>query len=236
MMQHSRIRAMYNIEGSTSGDCVVAYFCTKCVLMQDEREVRAREARGNQERNKLRNDSTVITEQPRPHHDMPYDPMTLPLPHRGSFAELQRQEKKKSESKDDKKATDVSNRHSDSVSNNSYAGSSSVKLQKHRETTKYSVGGTAHELQSISKKGKEPIRDTTTPQQPTKPELTKDDEGNLKQSWRDRKPTITSKHSTLRAELIPGQTLGNYTHDSAKCSSKGGRSNIIHNILTKGIH
>src|SRR5580700_118379 len=142
MMQHSRVRAMYNIEGSTSGDCVVAYFCTKCVVMQDEREVRAREARGNQERNKLRNGSAVITDQPRLHHDMPsdlaglqgtgrlYPPELGHPPHRGSYPEPQKQADQRKPQNNDKKADDISNHHSDSASNNSHTGSDPAKPQK----------------------------------------------------------------------------------------------------------
>ena len=45
MLQHSRIRATYNIDGTAGGDCVQSYYCPCCTLMQDEREVLARERR-----------------------------------------------------------------------------------------------------------------------------------------------------------------------------------------------
>lgn len=45
MLQHSRIRATYNIDGTTGGDCVQSYYCPCCTLMQDEREVLSRERR-----------------------------------------------------------------------------------------------------------------------------------------------------------------------------------------------
>ncbi|KAI9844644.1 MAG: hypothetical protein M1838_002099 [Thelocarpon superellum] len=43
LLQHSRIRSKYNIEGSAGDDCVHAVCCLPCTLIQDEREVRDRE-------------------------------------------------------------------------------------------------------------------------------------------------------------------------------------------------
>lgn len=60
MLQHSRIRATYNIDGTAGGDCVQSYYCPCCTLMQDEREVLARERRIIRQQ---RGDSEV-TEQP----------------------------------------------------------------------------------------------------------------------------------------------------------------------------
>ncbi|KAA8912908.1 PLAC8 family-domain-containing protein [Sphaerosporella brunnea] len=42
-LQRSRIRENYRIEGSVASDCVKAYCCSCCVLIQDDREVRHRE-------------------------------------------------------------------------------------------------------------------------------------------------------------------------------------------------
>jgi hypothetical protein len=43
MFQQGQIRTTYNIDGSTTGDCLQAYFCPNCTVMQHDREVRARE-------------------------------------------------------------------------------------------------------------------------------------------------------------------------------------------------
>ncbi|KZF26946.1 PLAC8-domain-containing protein [Xylona heveae TC161] len=42
-IQHTRIRRLYNIKGSTTGDCLCACCCIPCTLIQDEVEVRSRE-------------------------------------------------------------------------------------------------------------------------------------------------------------------------------------------------
>ncbi|KAL3423865.1 duf614 domain protein [Phlyctema vagabunda] len=41
--QHTRVRSRYDIMGSLCGDYSMAFFCTTCALIQDDREVRARE-------------------------------------------------------------------------------------------------------------------------------------------------------------------------------------------------
>lgn len=209
MMQHSRVRAMYNIEGSTSGDCVVAYFCTKCVVMQDEREVRAREAHGNQERNKLRNGSAIVADQPRLHHDMSDDLVNPPQ---------KQADQRRPENKDDKKANDISNHHSDPASNNSHAGSEHTKPQKHPEMTKHSAGEIGHEFLQIFKKGKEPIRDTPASQDVTKPALNRDDIVSSRQSWRDRKPILARHNAAMRSVSSPEQTRGESAHEDSKSS------------------
>lgn len=43
-LQHSRIRAMYNIMGNRPNDCARAYFCPCCSLIQADRELRVRES------------------------------------------------------------------------------------------------------------------------------------------------------------------------------------------------
>ena len=42
-IQHTRIRKLYNLDGSFGSDCLTSLCCCCCVLMQDEREVRDRE-------------------------------------------------------------------------------------------------------------------------------------------------------------------------------------------------
>lgn len=60
MLQHSRIRATYNIDGTIGGDCVQSYYCPCCTLMQGEREVVAREQRILRQQN----GDADVTEQP----------------------------------------------------------------------------------------------------------------------------------------------------------------------------
>jgi Cys-rich protein (TIGR01571 family) len=47
MVQRSRIRRLYKLEGSCGDDCVAACCCCCCVAVQNEREVRAREEMRN---------------------------------------------------------------------------------------------------------------------------------------------------------------------------------------------
>lgn len=42
-LQRTRIRNHYHLRGSLAGDCVKAYCCVGCTLVQDEREVVQRE-------------------------------------------------------------------------------------------------------------------------------------------------------------------------------------------------
>ena len=44
MMKRSEIRDRFGIEGSDFGDCCVAYWCTCCGLIQQDKEVIARTA------------------------------------------------------------------------------------------------------------------------------------------------------------------------------------------------
>lgn len=77
MLQHSRIRATYNIEGRALHDCCSSYYCPICTLMQDDREIRARE---QQETRENRKHSNPINNQPGSRPDMQYA-----APHRGSL-------------------------------------------------------------------------------------------------------------------------------------------------------
>ncbi|KAI5807128.1 PLAC8 family-domain-containing protein [Geopyxis carbonaria] len=43
MLQRTRIRENYRLEGSVGGDCAKAYCCVMCTLVQDDREVAERE-------------------------------------------------------------------------------------------------------------------------------------------------------------------------------------------------
>lgn len=72
MLQHSRIRATYNIDGTAGGDCVQSLFCSRCTLMQDEWEIVAREERILFERKE-----TEISRQPGPHQQMRYSTSNL---------------------------------------------------------------------------------------------------------------------------------------------------------------
>ncbi|KFY45931.1 hypothetical protein V495_02731 [Pseudogymnoascus sp. VKM F-4514 (FW-929)] len=67
MLQHSRIRATYNIDGTAGGDCVQSLFCSRCTLMQDEWEIVARE-----ERILLERKETEINRQPGQQQQMRY--------------------------------------------------------------------------------------------------------------------------------------------------------------------
>ncbi|MCJ1478837.1 hypothetical protein MMC13_007521 [Lambiella insularis] len=43
LIQHTRIRKLYKLDGSIGDDCIKSFCCCPCVLMQNEREVRSRE-------------------------------------------------------------------------------------------------------------------------------------------------------------------------------------------------
>lgn len=72
MLQHSRIRATYNIDGTAGGDCVQSLFCSRCTLMQDEWEIVARE-----ERILLERKETEIDRQPGQQQQMRYSTSNL---------------------------------------------------------------------------------------------------------------------------------------------------------------
>ena len=72
MLQHSRIRATYNIDGTAGGDCVQSLFCSRCTLMQDEWEIVARE-----ERILLERKGTEINRQPGQQQQMRYSTSNL---------------------------------------------------------------------------------------------------------------------------------------------------------------
>jgi hypothetical protein len=77
MLQHSRIRDTYNIEGSTAGDCCSSLCCPNCTLMQDDREICARERIQTEEKRKH---PGPIGHEPTTQPDMQYA-----APHRGSL-------------------------------------------------------------------------------------------------------------------------------------------------------
>jgi hypothetical protein len=86
MLQHSRIRATYNIDGTTADDCCSAYACPNCTLMQDDREIRAREYKDGKRHKK----AGTIDHEPRAEPDMQYEAPNFfaadePIPHRGSL-------------------------------------------------------------------------------------------------------------------------------------------------------
>ncbi len=74
MLQHSRVRATYNIDGTAGGDCVQSYFCTRCTAMQDEREVIDRERRILRQQN---GSGRLITDQPGGQMQMRYSTSNL---------------------------------------------------------------------------------------------------------------------------------------------------------------
>lgn len=83
MLQHSRVRATYNIEGTTTGDCCSAFACPHSTLMQDDREIRAREYKtGNYEKK-----FGTVSNQPTIEPDMYYAGPNFfgdePVQHRG---------------------------------------------------------------------------------------------------------------------------------------------------------
>ena len=43
MIQRARVRDHYQLQGSVGGDCIKAYCCVSCTLVQDDREVKHRE-------------------------------------------------------------------------------------------------------------------------------------------------------------------------------------------------
>lgn len=43
MLQRTRIREKYQLQGSITDDCCKAYCCGPCTLIQDEREINDRE-------------------------------------------------------------------------------------------------------------------------------------------------------------------------------------------------
>ncbi len=85
MLQHSRIRATYNIDGTTADDCCSAYALPNCTLMQDDREIRAREF----EKGKHEKGCGEINNQPSTQPEMQYASPALfrdePIQHRGSL-------------------------------------------------------------------------------------------------------------------------------------------------------
>ncbi|RDW94626.1 hypothetical protein BP5796_00389 [Coleophoma crateriformis] len=65
--QHTRVRSRYNIKGSIARDFAASIFCGKCILMQDDRELRAREGQSNLRTNKkydIANNDDVVQAQP----------------------------------------------------------------------------------------------------------------------------------------------------------------------------
>jgi hypothetical protein len=68
MLQHSRIRATYDIDGTTADDCYSAYCCPCCTIMQDDREIRAREYKDRKNEKKC----GAINDQPPAQPDMQY--------------------------------------------------------------------------------------------------------------------------------------------------------------------
>jgi hypothetical protein len=85
MLQHSRIRAMYQIDGSAADDCCSAYYCPCCTALQDDREIRAREYKDGM--NEKRRGAIKV--QPLTQPDMQYAAPHLfggePVQHRGSL-------------------------------------------------------------------------------------------------------------------------------------------------------
>ena len=68
--RRTRLRGVYGIKGSLADDCVKSLFCNRCILMQQDREIRARE--GN---NKLRTRAGCAEEvnmEPRSNEEMRY--------------------------------------------------------------------------------------------------------------------------------------------------------------------
>ncbi|RDW88801.1 hypothetical protein BP6252_00833 [Coleophoma cylindrospora] len=65
--QHTRVRSRYNIKGSIARDFAASIFCGKCILMQDDRELRAREGQSNLRTNKkydIASNDEVVQAQP----------------------------------------------------------------------------------------------------------------------------------------------------------------------------
>jgi PLAC8 family len=85
MLQHSRIRATYDIDGTTADDCCSAYCCPCCTIMQDDREIRAREYKDGKNEKKC----DAVNDQPPAQPDMQYAASHLfidePVQHRGSL-------------------------------------------------------------------------------------------------------------------------------------------------------
>ena len=70
--QRTRLRATYGIEGSIAGDFVQAICCQNCTLMQNDREIRAREGQVELQTNKKYQNREMISAQPRPNQPMRY--------------------------------------------------------------------------------------------------------------------------------------------------------------------
>lgn len=77
MLQHTRIRTIYNIEGTRADDVCSAYVCPNCTLMQDDREIRARE---EQRKEEMKKNAATVHHQPKPKAGMQYA-----TPQRGSL-------------------------------------------------------------------------------------------------------------------------------------------------------
>jgi hypothetical protein len=60
MQQQSRIRAMYNIYGTTADDFCSVYACPPCTLIQDDREIRTGEYKDGRNKKK----SGTVNHQP----------------------------------------------------------------------------------------------------------------------------------------------------------------------------
>lgn len=70
MMNRTRIRSMFSIEGTLGEDCVVAFFCGRCSLMMQDREIRAREKYCCVVHNMEARQSFAVSRQPSLHQEM----------------------------------------------------------------------------------------------------------------------------------------------------------------------
>jgi hypothetical protein len=88
MLQHARIRATYDLDGTVKKDCLQSFFCLRCTVMQHDREIFDREQRAREAA------SGTISHQPSRIPSMQFPPPSLDntiassgstISHRGSL-------------------------------------------------------------------------------------------------------------------------------------------------------
>jgi hypothetical protein len=75
-MQRSQIRGLYGIDGNVANDIVAGIFCQSCTLMNNDREVRARQGdkhlRNGKNYRKHSGSDGIVNEQPQSQPQMSY--------------------------------------------------------------------------------------------------------------------------------------------------------------------
>jgi hypothetical protein len=70
--RRTRVRGVYGIDGTLGEDCTSSFFCNTCILMQEDREIRAREGQTNLRTCTDYNERAAVNLQPRTPQQMRY--------------------------------------------------------------------------------------------------------------------------------------------------------------------